>query len=87
MKYRGYIKYHIFPAGDNSHAVPLPFHGCRFIIKNMEKKPVTKKNPCPDCSFCQCCSETRCRLCKSVDCPSSKKLKKKKEHIPLFRKF
>jgi hypothetical protein len=53
----------------------------------MEKKPVLKKNPCPDCNFCQCCSETRCSLCKSVDCPSKTKVKKKKEHIPLFRKF
>jgi len=55
----------------------------------MEKKPfeLLKKNPCPDCNFCQCCSETRCSLCKSLDCPSSKKPKKKKEHVPLFRKF
>jgi hypothetical protein len=53
----------------------------------MEKKAVPKKNPCPDCSFCQCCSETRCRLCRSVDCPLPKKPKKKKEHVPLFRKF
>ncbi|MBI5634568.1 MAG: hypothetical protein HZA15_13950 [Nitrospirae bacterium] len=56
----------------------------------MEKKPILllqKKNPCPDCDFCQGCSETRCSLCKSLDCPSSKKAKKKKEHVPLFRKF
>jgi len=55
----------------------------------MEKKTLLllKKNPCPDCSFCQCCSETRCSLCKSLDCPSTKKTKKKKAHVPLFRKF
>jgi len=57
--------------------------------KRMEKKTILllKKNPCPDCSFCQCCSETRCSLCRSLDCPSSNKAKKKKEHVPLFRKF
>lgn len=22
-----------------------------------------KKHPCPDCSFCQWCSDDRCRLC------------------------
>jgi hypothetical protein len=55
----------------------------------MEKKPLHRKNPCPDCTFCQCCSETRCSLCRSLDCPSprDKKPKKKKEHVPLFRKF
>jgi len=24
-----------------------------------------KKHPCPDCSFCQSCSETRCLTCRS----------------------
>lgn len=27
--------------------------------------PEGKKYPCPDCSFCQFCSETRCCTCKS----------------------
>ncbi|MBM4309371.1 MAG: hypothetical protein FJ119_00260 [Deltaproteobacteria bacterium] len=22
-----------------------------------------KKNPCPDCTFCQWCSDTRCAVC------------------------
>jgi len=24
---------------------------------------VPKKHPCPDCTFCQWCSDDRCRLC------------------------
>ena len=24
-----------------------------------------KKHPCPDCSFCQSCAETRCLACRS----------------------
>jgi hypothetical protein len=24
-----------------------------------------KKHPCPDCSFCQSCAETRCLTCRS----------------------
>lgn len=51
-----------------------------------EKKMVLKKHPCPDCSFCQHCSETRCAMCK----PSPKKKGaggKTKKHIPLFRSY
>ncbi|MBN2332569.1 MAG: hypothetical protein JXO49_10715 [Deltaproteobacteria bacterium] len=28
-----------------------------------------KKHPCPDCRFCQWCSDDRCRLCRG-ECPS-----------------
>jgi hypothetical protein len=24
----------------------------------------TKKHPCPDCRFCQWCSDDRCRMCR-----------------------
>ena len=24
---------------------------------------VSRKHPCPDCSYCQWCSDERCRLC------------------------
>ncbi|HIJ96293.1 MAG TPA: hypothetical protein HPP94_11270 [Desulfuromonadales bacterium] len=28
-----------------------------------------KKHPCPDCTFCQWCSDDRCRLCRNdTDC-------------------
>lgn len=53
----------------------------------MEKKNELKKNPCPDCSFCQYCSETRCSLCRSVDCKKDKKTCKLKVHKPLFRAY
>ena len=26
-----------------------------------------KKHPCPDCSWCQWCSDDRCRLCRNRD--------------------
>lgn len=54
-----------------------------------EKKNALKKNPCPDCDFCQCCSDTRCRVCRQA---AGKKCKKDigskgKVHKPLFRSF
>ena len=27
-----------------------------------------KKHPCPDCSYCQWCSDDRCRLCLNTGC-------------------
>jgi hypothetical protein len=36
---------------------------------------IKKKNPCPDCTFCQCCSENRCAICR----PSGKKKEKKEK--------
>jgi len=27
-------------------------------------EPGTKKCPCPDCKFCQRCSDDRCRICR-----------------------
>lgn len=33
-------------------------------------EPVTpaKKHPCPDCRFCQWCSDDRCHLCLKKNC-------------------
>jgi hypothetical protein len=31
--------------------------------ESRQKRTSTKKHPCPDCTFCQHCSEDRCRLC------------------------
>jgi len=33
-------------------------------------EPVTpaKKHPCPDCRFCQWCSDDRCNLCLKKNC-------------------
>jgi tRNA1Val (adenine37-N6)-methyltransferase len=36
--------------------------------------PVAKKHPCPDCSFCQWCSDDRCALCLRTDSCCRKKL-------------
>jgi hypothetical protein len=34
-----------------------------------------KKHPCPDCDFCQWCSDERCRLCRPASgCCRKKKL-------------
>jgi len=44
-----------------------------------------KKHPCPDCSFCQFCSETRCRACR---CKNKKKCKMSTlEQIALFEEI
>ena len=26
----------------------------------------SKKHPCPDCTFCQWCSDDRCRICRAT---------------------
>ncbi|MBJ6799350.1 hypothetical protein [Geomonas propionica] len=31
-----------------------------------------KKHPCPDCSFCQWCSDDRCRMCLGKQSPKKK---------------
>jgi hypothetical protein len=52
------------------------------------EKIVLKKNPCPDCSFCQYCSKTRCSMCLPKNCGKKKKaVKEKKVHKPLFRPY
>ncbi len=53
----------------------------------MEGKAVLKKNPCPDCTFCQYCSKTRCSMCLPKGCKKREKEQKGKTHIPLFRSY
>ena len=38
------------------------------------KATTAKKHPCPDCYFCQWCSDSRCGLCRKVpeSCPTGK---------------
>ncbi len=48
---------------------------------------ILKKNPCPDCTFCQYCSETRCNMCKHTGNKRPEKEKKGKVHKPLFRPY
>ncbi|GFO58210.1 hypothetical protein GMST_05350 [Geomonas silvestris] len=44
-----------------------------------------KKYPCPDCTFCQWCSDDRCRKCRSgAKCP--RKLSQA-EQIELYEKL
>lgn len=52
----------------------------------MEKK-TPQKNPCPDCTFCQFCSDARCNMCRSPLHKKGGKEKKPKIHKPLFLKF
>ena len=42
-----------------------------------------KKHPCPDCRFCQWCSDDRCHLCLSNRLPGKKKLSLE-EQIELY---
>lgn len=30
-----------------------------------EREPCCKKHPCADCTFCQWCSDDRCRMCRA----------------------
>lgn len=52
----------------------------------MDQKAL-KKNPCPDCTFCQFCCESRCNLCRSPHRKKEEKDKKPKIHKPLFLKY
>ena len=45
----------------------------------------SKKHPCPDCTFCQFCSEIRCNACRGKG-SIAKKLTIK-EQIELFEKL
>ncbi len=42
-----------------------------------------KKHPCPDCRFCQWCSDDRCQLCLGHRKPCGKKLSLE-EQIALY---
>lgn len=44
-----------------------------------------KKHPCPDCGFCQWCSDDRCRLCREVRC--CRKQLSVQEQIELFERI
>lgn len=37
-----------------------------------DKPPPQKKRPCPDCTFCQWCSDDRCSLCLRQRCGGRK---------------
>jgi hypothetical protein len=34
----------------------------------MSSAELPQKHPCPDCTFCQWCSDERCALCLKKDC-------------------
>ncbi|HTZ17180.1 MAG TPA: hypothetical protein VMB78_01940 [Dissulfurispiraceae bacterium] len=62
------------------------WEGCVIIKTMIDVQP--KKHSCPDCRFCQCCSESRCNMCRpSCKGKKDKKDKKEKVHRPLFQKF
>ncbi|MBT0654656.1 hypothetical protein [Geomobilimonas luticola] len=42
-----------------------------------------KKHPCPDCTFCQWCSDDRCSLCLRQGCGRKRKLSLQ-EQIALY---
>ena len=44
-----------------------------------------KKHPCPDCHFCQWCSEDRCRLCRKK--PPIKKHLSLEDQIALYNQL
>ncbi|MBI4697477.1 MAG: hypothetical protein HY758_00780 [Nitrospirae bacterium] len=43
-----------------------------------KKKNKSKKYPCPDCSFCQWCSDDRCGLCRPAGKKCSKDISRRK---------
>ncbi|MEW6185756.1 MAG: hypothetical protein AB1585_08470 [Thermodesulfobacteriota bacterium] len=47
---------------------------------------VLKKHRCPDCFFCQGCSQDRCRLCRTQKKPVARKLSMA-EQIALYERI
>ena len=45
-----------------------------------------KKHPCPDCKFCQWCSDDRCRICRMSKGCGRKKLSSA-EQIELYERL
>lgn len=75
------------PKGDPEAPFRFTPVGRRTYTIYMDKKAVLKKNPCPDCTFCQYCSKTRCSMCLPKGCKKPKKENSNKIHIPLFRPY
>ncbi len=46
-----------------------------------------KKHPCPDCHFCQWCSEDRCRLCRKKVPERKRKHLSLQEQIALYEEI
>ena len=46
--------------------------------------PPPKKNACPDCSFCQLCSDARCNCCRSAKTAGSCSKMSLSEQIRLY---
>jgi hypothetical protein len=55
------------------------------------KDPSSKKHPCPDCHFCQSCSDARCHACRSEKYRPCRKQHCRKlslrEQIALYEQF
>ena len=55
----------------------MPFKTIPGIVGKVyvpDKKPdVPKKHDCPDCYFCQQCSDDKCQLCRSQDARGCRK--------------
>jgi hypothetical protein len=51
-----------------------------------EDDSATKKRPCPDCNFCQWCSDDRCRICRGEKGCGKKKLSSA-EQIALYEQL
>lgn len=43
----------------------IRIEGVEGLVFEPEDKGAPKKHPCPDCFFCQHCSDTRCMLCRA----------------------
>jgi hypothetical protein len=48
--------------------------------------PTKRRKPCPDCRYCQGCSQDRCRLCRAKKKPGAGKLSLD-EQIALYEKI
>jgi hypothetical protein len=63
----------------------LPLYGLESC--NLNHRPCSsKRKQCPDCHYCQDCSQDRCRLCKKPKKPAPQKLSVA-EQIALFERI
>jgi hypothetical protein len=76
---------------EKTKRVPGPDQGQRLIsfeeIRTAASHPAGKRRKkCPDCRYCQGCSQDRCRLCRAGRKPERVKLSQA-EQIALFEKI
>ncbi len=52
------------PSPESNESCFVPLAGLKRVYEPKKRGEGAKKHPCPDCHFCQLCSEARCHSCR-----------------------